>query len=163
MAVNKVILLGNVGKDPEIRYVENDRAVANFTMATTERGFTTRDGRQIPDRTEWHNIVVWGGLAKVVEGYVRKGTQLYVEGKMRTRFWDDDKSVRHYITEVYVDELQLVGKKSDNPATNMQAAQATASNNPAPATQTTESSASTTSNIESTTNESSESEDDLPF
>ena len=77
MSVNKVILIGNVGKDPEVRYFENDRAVANFPLATTERGFTTSAGQQVPDRTEWHNIVVWGGLAKVVESYVKKGTQIF--------------------------------------------------------------------------------------
>ncbi|WP_066632801.1 single-stranded DNA-binding protein [Labilibacter marinus] len=115
MSVNKVILVGNVGKDPEIRYFENDRAVANFTIATTERGFTTSSGQQIPEKTEWHNIVVWGGLAKVVESYVKKGTQIYIEGKLRTRSWDDKEGTKRYTTEVYVDNLQLLGRKSDNP------------------------------------------------
>lgn len=114
MSVNKVILIGNVGKDPEVRYFENDRAVANFTLATTERGFTTSSGQQIPERTEWHNVVVWGGLAKVVESYVKKGTQIYIEGKLRTRSWDDKDGVKRYTTEVNVDNLQLLGRKSDN-------------------------------------------------
>jgi len=116
MSVNKVILIGNVGKDPEIRYFENDRAVANFPLATTERGFTTSNGQQIPERTEWHNVVVWGGLAKVVESYVKKGTQVYVEGKLRTRSWDDKDGNKRYTTEVYADALQLLGRKGDNPA-----------------------------------------------
>lgn len=114
MSVNKVILVGNVGKDPEIRYFENDKAVANFTLATTERGFTTTSGQQIPERTEWHNIVVWGGLAKVVETYIKKGSQLYIEGKMRTRSWDDKDNVKRYTTEVMVDTLQMLGRKGDS-------------------------------------------------
>ncbi len=114
MSVNKVILIGNVGKDPEIRYFENDRAVANFTLATTERGFTTSSGQQIPDRTEWHNIVVWGGLSKVVENYVKKGSPLYIEGKIRTRSWDDKDGNKRYTTEIYVDSLELLGRKGDN-------------------------------------------------
>ena len=77
MSVNKVILIGNVGKDPDVRYLENNVCVANFTLATTERGYTTQSGIQIPDKTEWHNIVVWRGLAEIAEKYVRKGTQLY--------------------------------------------------------------------------------------
>ncbi len=120
MSVNKVILIGNVGRDPEIRYFENDRAVANFPIATTERGFTTASGQQIPERTEWHNIVIWGGLAKVAENYVRKGTQLYIEGKLRTRSWDDKDGNKRYTTEVYVDNLQLLGRKSDNPGSTGQ-------------------------------------------
>ncbi len=118
MSVNKVILIGNVGKDPEIRYFENDRAVANFPIATTERGFTTASGQQVPERTEWHNIVVWGGLSKVVENYVKKGTQLYIEGKLRTRSWDDKDGNKRYTTEVYADSLQLLGRKSDNPGSS---------------------------------------------
>ena len=113
--VNKVILIGNVGRDPEVRYFENDRAVANFTLATTERGFTTSSGQQVPERTEWHNIVIWGGLAKVAESYIKKGTQLYIEGKLRTRSWDDKDGIKRYTTEVYVDNLQLLGRKADNP------------------------------------------------
>ncbi len=120
MSVNKVILIGNVGKDPEIRYFENDRAVANFPLATTERGFTTSAGQQIPERTEWHNVVVWGGLAKVVESYVKKGTQMYIEGKIRTRSWDDKDGNKRYTTEVYADNIQLLGRKSDNPGSTGQ-------------------------------------------
>lgn len=117
MSVNKVILVGNVGRDPEVRYLDNDVAVANFSIATTERGFTSRDGQAVPDRTEWHNVVVWRGLAKVVENYVKKGSQIYIEGKLRTRSYDDKDGVKRYSTEVFVDNLQLLGKKGDNPAT----------------------------------------------
>ena len=94
MSVNKVILIGNVGKDPDVRYLENNVCVANFTLATTERGYTTQSGIQIPDKTEWHNIVVWRGLAEIAEKYVRKGTQLYIEGKIRTRSWEDQNKIR---------------------------------------------------------------------
>ncbi len=111
MSVNKVILVGNVGKDPEVRYFDNDQAVANFTLATTERGFKTRDGQEIPDRTEWHNIVAWRGLAKIAESYIKKGTQIYVEGKIRTRSYDDPNGVKKYVTEIYAESIQLLGRK----------------------------------------------------
>ena len=114
MAANKVILVGNVGKDPEVRYVSNDVAVANFTLATTERGFKTRDGQDVPDRTEWHNIVAWRGLAKLAENYIKKGSQIYVEGKIRTRNYDDQNGVKRYVTEIFADVIQLLGRKSDN-------------------------------------------------
>ena len=113
MSVNKVILVGNVGKDPEVRYVDQNTPVANFTLATTERGYTTQSGTVVPDRTEWHNIVVWRGLAKVVESYVRKGTSLYIEGKIRTRNWTDQNGATRYTTEIYTDELQLLGKRPE--------------------------------------------------
>lgn len=114
MSVNKVILVGNVGKDPEVRYLDNDVAVANFTLATTERGFTSRDGQTIPDRTEWHNIVAWRGLAKLAENYIKKGTQIYIEGKIRNRSYDDKDGIKRYITEIFADNIQLLGRKSDN-------------------------------------------------
>ena len=100
MSVNKVILIGNVGKDPDIRYLDNNVCVASFTLATTERGYTTSAGIQIPDKTEWHNIVLWRGLAKITEQYVKKGTQVYIEGKLRTRSWDDQNGIRRYTTEI---------------------------------------------------------------
>ncbi len=111
MSVNKVILLGNVGKDPEVKYFDNDRAVANFSLATTERGYRTTNGIDVPEKTEWHNISVWGGLAKVVEQYVKKGDPLYVEGKIRTRSYDDKTGVKRYITEISVDNLEMLGRK----------------------------------------------------
>ena len=113
MSVNKVILVGNVGKDPEVRYVDQNTPVANFTLATTERGYTTQNGTVVPERTEWHNIVVWRGLAKVVEGFVRKGTSLYIEGKIRTRNWTDQNGATRYTTEIFADELQLLGKRPE--------------------------------------------------
>ena len=111
MSVNKVILIGNVGKDPDVRYIENNVCVANFTLATTERGYTTQSGAQIPDKTEWHNIVAWRGLAEVAEKYVRIGTQLYIERKIRTRSWEDQNKIRRYTTEIYVDNMELLGRR----------------------------------------------------
>lgn len=113
MSVNKVILVGNVGKDPEVRYLEKNVAVANFTLATTERGYTTQSGIQVPEKTEWHNIVAWRGLAELAEKYIKKGTQIYVEGKIQTRQWEKD-GIKRYTTEIYADTIQLLGKKPDS-------------------------------------------------
>lgn len=113
MSVNKVILVGNVGRDPEVRYLDKDVAVANFTLATTERGFTAQNGTQIPERTEWHNVVAWRGLATLSEKYIKKGSQIYVEGKLQTRSWEKD-GVKRYTTEVYAETIQLLGKKPDS-------------------------------------------------
>lgn len=116
MSVNKVILVGNVGKDPEVRYFDNGASVANFPLATTERGYTAANGTQVPDRTEWHNVVLWRGLAKIAEQYVKKGTQLYIEGKIRTRSYDDQQGIKRYVTEIYADNMELLGKRSGDEA-----------------------------------------------
>lgn len=118
MSLNKVMLIGNVGRDPEVRYLEGNSPnakVASFTLATTER-YRDRNG-ELRENTEWHNIVAWRSTADVVEKYVRKGTQLYIEGRLRTRSWDDQSGNKRYTTEVICDTLQLLGKRSDNPAT----------------------------------------------
>lgn len=112
MSVNKVILVGNAGKDPEVRYLEKNVAVANFTLATTERGYTMQNGTQVPERTEWHNIVAWRGLAEICEKYVRKGSQLYIEGKIQTRSWEKD-GIKRYTTEIYAESIQLLGRKPE--------------------------------------------------
>ena len=116
MAVNKVILLGNVGKDPEVRYPQQGQAVAQFSLATTERAYTNANGVHVPERTEWHNIVAWGRNAEIVERYVKKGTQLYIEGKLRTRMWEDRNQIKRYVTEVYVDVLELLGRRGEGNA-----------------------------------------------
>lgn len=122
MSVNKVILIGNVGRDPEVKYFDNGNAVANFTLATTERGYSTAGGVQVPDRTEWHNIVCWRGLAKIAEQYVKKGTMIYIEGKIRTRSYDDANGVKRYVTEIYADNFELLSRKdSSNSGTTIQA------------------------------------------
>jgi len=117
MSINKVILVGNVGKDPEVHYIESGLAVAKFPLATSEKAYTTRDGRQVPERTEWHNIVVWRKLAEVVEKHVKKGTQLYLEGKIRSRSYEDKDGVKRYVTEIVVDVLQLLGTRPPGTAT----------------------------------------------
>lgn len=146
MSVNKVILVGNVGKDPDVRYLENNVCVASFPLATTERGYTTQSGIQVPDKTEWHNIVLWRGLAEIAEKYIRKGSQLYIEGKIRTRSYEDQNKVRRYTTEIYADNLELLGRRADTTVTT---------------TQTTEQTQQTTqeSNVANGNN----SADDLPF
>ena len=110
MSVNKVILLGYVGKDPEIKEFESGK-VAKMTVATTEKGYKLKSGKDIPDRTEWHNIMLWGGLAEVAEKYINKGQQVYIEGKIQTRSWADKEGVTHYITEVVASDLQMLGKR----------------------------------------------------
>lgn len=109
MSVNKVILVGNVGRDPEIRYVET-RPVASFSLATTERAYTTASGAQIPERTEWHNIVMWDKSAEVAEKYIRKGAKLYIEGKLRTRTWEDRNTIKRTITEIYVETFDILSR-----------------------------------------------------
>ena len=112
MSVNKVILLGNVGRDPEVRYLDSGVAVATFSLATTERGYTLQNGTQVPDRTEWHNIVLWRGLAETAEKYVHKGDKLYIEGKIRTRSYDDQTGAKRYVTEVFADTMEMLTPKS---------------------------------------------------
>lgn len=114
MSVNKVILIGNVGQEPDVRDLDNGTKVANFSLATSERGYTLKNGTQVPERTEWHNIVVWRGLAEVVEKYVAKGDKLYIEGKIRTRSYEDKQGVKRYVTEVYADNLEMLGGPKGN-------------------------------------------------
>jgi single-strand DNA-binding protein len=114
MSVNKVILVGNVGKDPEVRYLENNVAVAKFPLATTEKGYKMNNGTVVPDRTEWHNIVMWRGLAEIAEKFVKKGSQLFIEGKIQSRTWDDKNGVKHYATEILCENMQMLSKKSES-------------------------------------------------
>ncbi len=109
--MNKVMLIGNVGREPDIRYFDNDQAMATFTLATTERGYTLQNGTQVPDRTEWHNIVLNRGLAKVAEKFVHKGDKLYIEGRIRTRSYDDSTGKRRYVTEIYGENMELLTPK----------------------------------------------------
>ncbi len=114
MSVNKVILLGNVGKDPEVRYLDSGIAVATFSLATTDRAYTLANGTQVPERTEWHNLVLWRGLAETAEKYIRKGDKLYVEGKIRSRSYDDQTGAKRYITEIFVDNMEMLTPKNSN-------------------------------------------------
>ncbi len=104
-------MVGNVGKDPETRYLEGGTAVCSFPLATSET-YRNRDGERITT-TEWHNVVLWRGLAEVAEKYVKKGSQLYIEGRIRTRSWDDRDGNKRYTTEVVGDNMQMLGKRSD--------------------------------------------------
>ncbi|MBQ0077914.1 MAG: single-stranded DNA-binding protein [Bacteroidales bacterium] len=111
MSVNKVILVGNVGKDPEVRYLESQTKVARFTLATSER-YSDRNGEQ-RENTEWHNIVAWRKNADICEKFVHKGTQLFIEGKIRTRSYTDANGVKKFSTEIEVDNLQLLGRREN--------------------------------------------------
>ncbi|MBQ4484211.1 MAG: single-stranded DNA-binding protein [Prevotella sp.] len=112
--MNKVMLIGNVGKEPEVRYYEADQAVAQLRLATTERGYTLQNGTQVPERTEWHNLVFYRRLAKLVEQYVHKGDKLYVEGKIRNRSYDDQQGQKRFVSEIIVDNMELLSPKPQN-------------------------------------------------
>ena len=109
MSFNKVILIGNVGKDPEVRHLETGIAVASFTLATTER-YKNRNG-ELQDQTEWHNIVCWRNLAELSEKYIKKGAQIFIEGKIRTRSWADQTGAKRYTTEIVADNIRLLDRK----------------------------------------------------
>ena len=104
--MNKVMLIGNVGREPEIKYYEADQCIASFTLATTERGYTLPNGTVVPDHTDWHNIVLFKALAKYAEKYIHKGDKLYIEGRVRYRTYDDKKGMRRYVTEICGDNLE---------------------------------------------------------
>lgn len=159
MSINKAILIGNVGRDPDIRYLERENekknAVATFTLATTERGYTLANGTQVPERTEWHNIVAWRGLAELAEKYIRKGSQLYIEGKITTRSWEKE-GVTRYTTEIVADTIQLLGSRRQD-GQNDQAPAGSAGKPSQPAT------ASKKPTTEPDMPAAGSSEDDLPF
>lgn len=108
MSLNKVMLIGNVGQEPVVRYMDSGVCVATFSLATTERGYTLQNGTQVPERTEWHNIVVWRKQAEFVEKYVHKGDKLYVEGKIQSRSYDDKQGVRRYVVEIMTETVDLL-------------------------------------------------------
>src|SRR3974390_1427544 len=109
--INKVILVGRVGKDPEVRHLDNNATVARFTLATNET-YKNKNGEKITN-TEWHNIIVWRSLAEIAGRYIKKGTMLYVEGKIRTRSWDDKDGNKRYTTEIEADNFQMLSARSD--------------------------------------------------
>ena len=111
MSVNKVILIGNVGRDPNVRYIERDVAVASLSLATSDRAYTLPNGTQVPERTEWHNLVFWRGLAQTVEKYVRKGDKLYIEGSIHSRSYDDQNGVRRTVVEIWVDNMEMLSRQ----------------------------------------------------
>lgn len=146
MSVNKVILIGNVGKEPDIRYLDGGVAVATFPLATTERGYTLPNGTQVPDRTDWHNIVLWRGLAQLVEKYVHKGDKLYIEGKLRPRTYEDQNGQRKYVVEIYAENMEMLSSRPSG--TNVSAAYDASS---------------AASAVKQTVSEESHSSEDLPF
>ena len=107
--MNKVLLMGNVGADPQLRYVEK-RPVASFSLATNEPARRTASGAEIPQRTEWHNIVMWDAAAEFAEKYIRKGTRMLIEGTLRTRFWEYRTAIKRSVTEIYVISFELLGR-----------------------------------------------------
>lgn len=112
MSLNKVMLIGNVGKEPDVRYLDSGVATATFTLATTTPGYTLPNGTQVPERAEWHNILLWRRLAEITEKYVHKGDKLYVEGQLRTRNYTDKKGVTRYVTEIWAEKLDLLTPKN---------------------------------------------------
>ena len=109
--INKVILIGNLGRDPEMRYTPNGIAVCSFSLATSETYKDKTSGERI-SQTEWHNIVLWRGLAETSEKYLRKGSKVYIEGKLKTRKWDDNQGITRYSTEIVADVMQMLDKKA---------------------------------------------------
>lgn len=135
MSVNKVILIGNVGRDPEVRHLDTGVAVATFSLATTERGYTLQNGTQVPDRTDWHNIVLWRGLADIAERYVHKGDRLYIEGKLKPRSYDDQNGQKHYTVEIIADNMEMLSPRVSAPSqqtTSQPAAPTTMANSDTP-------------------------------
>jgi single-strand DNA-binding protein len=140
--VNKVILVGNLGKDPEVKYLDSGVAVANFSLATTEN-YKNKEGERV-SQTEWHNIVLWRGLAEVAEKWLKKGSSVYIEGKIKTRKWEDKDGNTRYNTEILADNMTMLGGKSNADSTSPTSSESTSS--------------------ESTTSKPSEdTADDLPF
>lgn len=112
-SLNKVMMIGRLGKDPDVRYLDSGVAVATFSLATSERAYTAKNGQQVPERTEWHNIVLWRGLAETAEKYLKKGDLLYVEGKLRSRSYDDQQGIKRTIVEIFVDNMEMLTPKGN--------------------------------------------------
>jgi single-strand DNA-binding protein len=123
--MNKVMLIGNVGQDPVVRYLDNGVCVASVRLATTERGYTLQNGTQVPERTEWHSLIFWRKQAETVEKFVHKGDKLYVEGKIQSRKYDDRQGVTHQVVEIMVDQMEMLTPRSSTPATANDAPQQT--------------------------------------
>lgn len=119
--MNKVMLIGNVGREPDVKYYDADQCMASVSLATTEKGYTLPNGTKVPDRTDWHNVVFWRPLAKIVERYVHKGDKIYVEGRLRYRAYDDKKGQRRYVTEIYADNMELLTPRNQTPPAEKQA------------------------------------------
>lgn len=121
--LNKAQIIGNLGADPRIAKAQNGSAIASFTVATTERGYTTQSGTQIPDRTEWHNVVCFGKLAEVVAKYLHKGSKVYIEGKMRTRSYTGKDGIERKVMEINADSMEMLDSKQSSSGNNAQQSQ----------------------------------------
>lgn len=120
MSLNKVMLIGNVGVEPEVKYVDQGVPVATVRLATTRRGYTLQNCTQVPDQTEWHNILLWRKLAEIVEKYVHKGDKLYIEGSLRTRSYDGKDGIKRYVTEIWADNMELLSPKPQPSSASVQ-------------------------------------------
>ena len=112
------MLIGNVGTEPEVRYVDQGVAVARFRFATTEKGYTLQNGTQVPDHTDWHNVIMWRRLAEIVERYVHKGDKLYIEGRIRYTSYDNKQGQRQYATEIWADNMEMLTPRSASQSGN---------------------------------------------
>ena len=110
--MNKVMLIGNVGAEPEVKYIDQGVCVASLRLATTERGYKLQNGTEVPDRTEWHNVVLWRRLAEIVENYVHKGDKLFIEGQIHSRSYEDRSGIRHNVTEIWAESLEMLSPKT---------------------------------------------------
>ena len=117
--MNKVMLIGNVGRDPEVRYVDQGVAVARLSLATTERGYVLQNGTQVPDRTDWHRVILWRRLAEIVEKYLHKGDKLYIEGRIRYTTYSDKHGVKRDMTEIWAENMELLSPKARPAADNV--------------------------------------------
>ena len=160
MSLNKVMLIGNVGKDPDIRYIDNGVCTAQLSLATSTPAYTLQNGTQVPERTEWHSIYLWRRLAEVVERYVHKGDKLYVEGELRYRTYTDKKGMTHKVTEIWASNIEMLTPRS-------QSSNATASSSNSAGVQPTQSNpfptSSTTQQPNTTTDTTSDSTSKCPF
>lgn len=136
MSLNKVMLIGNVGRDPEVRYIDNGVATAVLSLATNTPGYTLPGGTQVPERTEWHRILLWRRLAEIVERYVHKGDKLYIEGQIRTRTYTDKLGKQRSITEIWADNMEMLTTRATSAEPKSQAPGTAASDtNPLPPAQ----------------------------
>lgn len=116
MSLNKAMIIGHLGADPKVTYLKESIAVATLSIATTEKGYTAKNGTVIPDRTEWHNVVLWRGLAEIADKYLRKGAKVYIEGKLRTRSYEDVQGATRYVTEIVADNMEMLSSQPQQPA-----------------------------------------------
>ncbi len=113
MSLNRVMLIGNVGQEPTVRYLSTGICVASVRLATTDRAYTMRDGTQVPERSEWHSLIFWDKLAETVERYVHKGDKLYVEGKLQSRSFDDRQGIHRTVVEIMVNNMEMLSPKTE--------------------------------------------------